>query len=152
MFYRNVLIAGAVVFVGLQFFGPARTNPATAPDHAITAKVTVPPDVDAMLTRACRNCHSNETRWPAYSYVAPISWLVIGDVKEGREHLNLSEWTYTPEEGADVLDKMCREAKRGKMPLRTYTLIHWSARLSPTDVSRLCTWSDEAATTLMSAH
>jgi hypothetical protein len=149
---KVVLAAGLCFVVGLQFVGPARTNPASPPAHAITAQMPVPADVDAMLTRACRNCHSNETSWPAYSYIAPFSWLVINHVNQGREHLNLSEWAYTPEEGADVLDKICREAKRGKMPLRSYTLIHWSARLSPTDVTRLCAWSDEAATNLMSAH
>lgn len=152
MSLKVVLVAGLCVFLGLQFVGPARTNPASPPARAMTAQISVPADIDALLTRACRNCHSNDTRWPVYSYVAPAAWLVIRDVNQGRDHLNLSEWTYTPEEGADVLDKMCREAKRGKMPLRTYTLIHWSARLAPTDVTRLCAWSDEAATALMSAH
>lgn len=152
MLLKVALVAGLCFFVGLQFVGPSRTNPVSPPARALTAQLAVPADVDALLTRACRNCHSNETRWPFYSYIAPISWLVIRDVNEGRDHMNFSDWSYTPEEGVDVLDKICREAKRGKMPLRTYTLIHWSAKLSPTDVSRLCTWSDEAAGILMSAH
>lgn len=152
MVLKGFLFLGLVIFAGLQFVGPARTNPPSAPDRALTAKVSVPADVDALLTRACRNCHSNETHWPAYSYVAPFSWLVISHVNEGRGHLNLSDWDYSPEEGADLLDEICTQVKRGRMPLKSYTLIHWRARLSADDVSRLCSWSNDAATRLMAAH
>jgi hypothetical protein len=149
---KAILSTGLVIFAGLQFMGPERTNPPSVPERAITAQVEVPADVDSLLTRSCRNCHSNETQWPLYSYVAPISWLVIHDVNEGRSHMNLSDWNHSPEEAADLLDAMCKQVTKGKMPLRNYAMIHRSARLASPEVSRLCTWSNDASARLMAAH
>jgi hypothetical protein len=146
---KRALIVFGVAFVAVQFVGPGRTNPATDPAKTLRRKAPIPAQVDAILTRSCRNCHSNETAWPWYAYVAPMSWGVIGHVNEGREHLNLSNWTHTAEEGADLLDSMCREARRGKMPLPSYTWIHRSARLSDADKKQLCRWTSDAADALM---
>ena len=146
---RALMVFGAA-FVVVQFVGPARTNPVTDPAKTLKHKAPIPPAVDAILTRSCRNCHSNETVWPWYSYVAPASWAVVRDVNEGREHLNLSHWTHTSEEGADLLDTMCREARRGTMPIRSYTWIHRSAVLSDADKKLLCRWTADTADALMS--
>jgi hypothetical protein len=147
---KRALIVFGATFVVAQFVGPARTNPVTDPAKTLHHKAPIPAPVDAILARSCRNCHSNETRWPWYSYVAPVSWAVVRDVNEGRAHLNLSEWTHTSEEGADLLDTMCREARRGTMPIRSYTWIHRSAVLSDADKKLLCRWTADAADALMS--
>jgi len=100
------------------------------------------PQVAAILDRSCQDCHSNKTRWPWYSHVAPVSWLVADDVKNGREHLNLSEWgRYDNSEASTQLRNMCREARAGVMPLDAYTLIHRLAKLSEDDVKVLCDWT-----------
>jgi hypothetical protein len=144
-FLKRLLLFALVVLLVLQFVGPARTNPASDPANSLATKVTIPPDVNALLTRACRDCHSNATRWPWYAYVAPVSWLVISDVNHGREHYNLSNWTETSEEGADLLDEMCQEVKEGKMPLPRYLLMHSEAKLTDADRKLLCDWSNAAA-------
>jgi hypothetical protein len=132
----------ALVGVGLQFVGPARTNPDTVPATRLEGTTKVPPQVASTLRRACYDCHSNETTWPWYSRVAPPAWLVIHDVNEGRGALNFSRWgEYNPFDRADVLEKMCKEAKAGKMPLRPYLMMHSEARLSAQDVSALCAWT-----------
>jgi hypothetical protein len=146
---RTLLVAGAVLVVA-QFVGPRRTNPVTDPAKTLARKTSIPPDVDAILTRSCRNCHSNETRWPMYSYVAPVSWSVVGHVNHGREAMNLSEWTYTADEGADLLDGVCRQVRRGAMPIPSYTWIHRDAKLSDADKKVLCRWSADAADALAS--
>ena len=147
---RALVVFGAALVV-VQFVGPARTNPVTDPAKALQRKAPIPPEVGAILTRSCRNCHSNETVWPWYSYVAPVSWAVIRDVNEGREHLNLSDWSHTSEEGAALLDTMCRAARRGTMPIKSYTWIHRSAVLSDADKKALCRWTADTADALMSA-
>jgi hypothetical protein len=149
---RGLLAMGVVVLAGIQFFGPARTNPATAPAQAVSAKMPVPENVHAVLKRSCWDCHSNETQWPWYSHVAPMSWAVVGDVNEGRDHLNFSNWRYTSEEGADLLDKVCKQIKKGKMPLPSYTWIHRSAKLSDTEIKLLCTWANDSADRLVASH
>ena len=86
-----LLAAGALVV--MQFFRPERANPSTDASASFEAVAKPSPEVVASLKRACYDCHSNQTVWPWYSNVAPVSWLIANDVKEGRAHLNFSEWT-----------------------------------------------------------
>ena len=117
------------LFVGLQFVPYAR-------DHASPPKRVEPnwdsPETRETFFRVCRDCHSNETSWPWYAYVAPVSWLVRYDVDEGRSHFNVSDWGRDPQHG-DEAAKMVRE---GKMPLWFYLPLHPEARLSPEERSR----------------
>jgi len=80
-----------------------------------------------LTARACYDCHSNEVRWPWYSNVAPVSWLVQKDVDEGRATLNFSEWGRGEQEAEDSAEKV----QNGEMPPRSYLLLHPSAKLSP---------------------
>lgn len=134
-----------LVFLAIQAFRPPRENPPNVPSQAVAAHVAIPPDVEATLRRACYDCHSNETRWPWYSGVAPISWFVIGHVNDGRRRLNFDDWTaHSPRVTAPPLDRVCREVSSGDMPLSTYLLLHHDAELSPDDVARLCAWGSRA--------
>jgi len=83
---RSLLIVCCVIFLLFQFVPVDRSNP------PVVADLQAPVDVKSVLQRSCYDCHSNEVKWPWYSYVAPVSWLVAHDVKEGREELNFSEW------------------------------------------------------------
>ncbi len=118
------------VLVGIQFipYGHDRTNP----------PVIVEPQWDSPITRelarrACFDCHSNETVWPAYARVAPASWLARHDVTEGREFLNFSEWNRPYEEAGEAPE----EIREGEMPPLPYLLMHGSARLSDAEQDAL---------------
>jgi hypothetical protein len=140
---RLVALLILVGFIGIQFVPVHRTNPPFDSTQTVEHLAAVPPDVKAIFDRSCRDCHSNETRWPAYGYVAPMSWMLVRDVEEGREHLNLSEWGgYDTDSQRDVLVEVCRQVRRGNMPLKRYTLIHSSAKLKATDVETLCNWTN----------
>jgi hypothetical protein len=149
---KGILVVVSIVFVGLQFVGPARINPPVDAAQTLHAKLPIPQEVRGVLDRSCWNCHSNETRWPWYSYVAPMSWMVIGHVEDGRAQLNFTSWTYSPEEGADLMDSVCTQVKRRRMPLREYTWMHWGAKLSEDEVKRLCSWAGDTADQLMASH
>ncbi|PYM86499.1 MAG: cytochrome C [Candidatus Rokuibacteriota bacterium] len=82
-----------------------------------------------LAVRACYDCHSNETAWPWYSYVAPMSWLIRKDIDEGRGDLNFSEWNRAQPEA----EKTAEVVQKGEMPPRYYVLLHSDARLSPAD-------------------
>jgi hypothetical protein len=130
------LLAGSVL---IQFVRPPRTNPAVNPADTLHAHLRLTPDVANVLNRACRDCHSNETRWPWYSNVAPVSWWVIDHVNHGRSHFNYSEWSrYDRDESARLLKESCRMARNGMMPLRDYTRMHRDATLTPRDIDALC--------------
>jgi hypothetical protein len=139
---RISLALSAVAFTAVQIVRPARTNTLSNPAELLTAHMNVPDDVAAILDRSCRDCHSNDTRWPWYSHVAPVSWFVIDHVNHGRTHLNISEWgRYDRPRQAELLKNSCELARKRGMPMPSYLLMHRTARLSPADVETLCAWA-----------
>jgi hypothetical protein len=147
-------IAGSIaaVFVLLQFTNPARTNPPAPPGGDISATNPPPPQIAALLHAACYDCHSDETKWPWYGHVAPVSWLVVGDVNDGRERLNFSDWPHAlPERAAKRLEQMSEELDYKEMPPKKYTLIHAGARLTDSQRQELIHWADQEAEKLKAA-
>lgn len=145
-FSKWTVVILAIAFVAAQFIRPAKTNPTFASTQTIENVVNVPPDIHATLMRACGDCHSDQTQWPWYSNVAPMSWMVIDHVDSGRSHINLSTWVHPGKEPQDSIDRlkaMCREVQSGGMPLTSYLLIHWNSKLSADDVKNICAWSNE---------
>lgn len=136
------LVVLLVIFAAIQLVRPDRSNPASDPAKAMAAHVAVPPHVASILDRSCRDCHSHQTTWPWYSWVAPASWLVAHDVEEGREHLNFSTWS---DLGAldqrKMLEDMCKEVRKGGMPIKAYLIVHRHAALAPSEVEALCGWT-----------
>ena len=137
---------GLLVVLGVSQLVPIdRSNPPSDPGRDITARLSPPPPVAAAFERSCRDCHSYQTRWPWYSRVAPISWVVAEDVKDGRRNLNFSEWAaYDQSRAAAKLQDICDEVTSGDMPDFKYTLIHRQAVLSPQEVSAICDWAKTA--------
>lgn len=139
---RWIVVVLVCLFVAAQFSRPARTNPAADQSQALQAHTQVSPPVAAILDRSCGDCHSNKTRWPWYSNVAPVSWFVIDHVDHGRSHLNFSEWgRFNQREAGDMLGQICKEVKSGNMPLSSYTPLHPGSKLSVDDVKTLCDWT-----------
>lgn len=139
---RWLFLIGLSLFAIAQFIRPARTNPTTDQQQALESRLQVDPKVEAILERSCADCHSNHTRWPWYSNVAPVSWFVIGHVNDGRRDLNLSEWgKYDQRRQSQRLDQMCGLAKAGVMPLSSYTPLHPGSKLTEADVKILCDWA-----------
>jgi heme-binding protein len=134
-----ILLIIVIVFVVIQVVRPNLTNPPVDPQHRIQ---NVPPDVQAILRRSCYDCHSSETRWPWYSQVVPVSWLLKHDVDEGRQELSFSEFaTYSPKKSARTMKAICDEVKSGDMPLWQYRPLHPDAKLSDADRQALCAWA-----------
>jgi hypothetical protein len=108
---RWAMVAVACLFVIAQFIRPAKTNPSADPSLAIESHVQVDPKVSSILDRSCADCHSNKTRWPWYTNVAPVSWFVIDHVNDGRKELNLSEFgKYDRRRQLNKLKQICSSA------------------------------------------
>lgn len=132
----------AIIFAGLQFIRPARTNPPVDDGRTIQSHTRITPEVARILDRSCNDCHSNQTRWPWYSNVAPVSWFVINHVNVGRREMNLSDWArYDTEHQKGLLKDICKEVTGGQMPLSSYLRLHQEAKLSSEDVRTLCDWA-----------
>src|SRR5262245_24151983 len=139
---RAVLFVFLVLFIGPQFVRPDRTNPPSPAGGSLMSKMT--PQVAAIVDRACRDCHTNDTRWPWYTSVTPTNWLIANHVQHGREHVNFSTWAaYDEDEQDKFLGGICSLPKRGRMPLPSYLFIHGEAKLSDADVAALCAWSEK---------
>jgi len=131
----RVAVGGLVLLAAIQLVPVARENPPVESD------VPAPPEVKASLRRACYDCHSHETVWPLQAYVAPASWLVAHDVKEGREELNFSRWPAAGGVPPKAARKIGEAVSEGEMPPWLYRLAHPSARLSAADRAALAAWS-----------
>jgi hypothetical protein len=147
-----IFAALVAVFALMQLANPPRTNPPVAPGHDIMATNAPPPEIATLLHTACYNCHSHETKWPWYSHVAPVSWLVANDVNRGRERLNFSDWPRAlPERAAKRLERISEELDYKDMPPAKYTLLHPEARLTAVQRKLLIDWADQEAARLKSA-
>ena len=151
---RWLKLAGLLIVVFLiaaQFVPVDRSNPPIDPGKSIYATGIAPDEIHTILQRSCKDCHSNQTSWPWYSHVAPVSWLIASDVHHGRRELNLSEWgSYAEKRKGNKLDAICEQVRRGDMPDSKYTLIHAGARLSDAERATICKWTEEASKTLSS--
>jgi hypothetical protein len=140
--FRWTAISFAVLFIGLQLVRPAKTNPAIDEARRLEQHIQMSAEVKATLKRACYDCHSNETIWPWYSQVAPVSWFVIDHVNHGRSHLNFSDWSRLDrQEQAKMLEGIQETVEGGQMPLASYLLAHSEAKLSPEDKRLIGGWA-----------
>jgi Haem-binding domain len=94
------------------------------------------PQTRLLVKRACFDCHSNETVWPWYSYVAPVSWLVYRDTMEGRSRLNFSDWNRGFQPGSGEMTRIIQE---GEMPPAIYLPLHKDAQLTAAEKQQLIT-------------
>ena len=139
---KVLAIAVALLFVGVQFVRPEKINRPVDPARTIEARTQIPAEVASILSRSCNDCHTQQTRWPWYSQIAPASWFLADHVRDGRRNLNFSDWArYSRRDADSLLGLICREVKGGTMPMESYTLIHRDAKLSAQDVRTLCDWS-----------
>jgi len=133
---RVAAVALPAALAVIQLVPVDRSNP------PVTGEVDAPQPVMEVLRRACYDCHSHETRWPWYAYVAPVSWLVAHDVEEARRHVDLSAWdAYPPLQRAEKSRRCWEEVREGEMPLPIYLAAHPDARLTDRDRETLRAWS-----------
>ena len=144
--FRRALLGGGILLAGLQFVPVDRTNP------PVESEVPAPANVKAALRRACYDCHSNETVWPWYSRVAPVSFLIAHDVKSGREELNYSAWNrMAAREQGKKLKESWETVAEGEMPPWYYLPMHRNAVLSTEDRAALQAWAMGGTSTTASS-
>jgi hypothetical protein len=133
----------AVCAAGLSLVHPwGNLRKDSAKPGAILGGGQVSGEVRNLLELKCGDCHSNNTRWPLYSRVAPASWFIEHDVAQGREHLNFSSWEqYGVDARVDLLSKVVSQLRQEKMPLKGYIVLHPEARLSPAERKLIVDWS-----------
>jgi len=138
-----------IIFVIIQFFPSGRPEVIKDNPQDLLKNNSVPEDIAAMLKTSCYDCHSNEPVYPWYAYVAPVSWLVSRDIREGKKELNFSEWQGLKKiKKAEKLDSMSEEIDGETMPMPIYLVTHRKAKLTPEQKRKLIGWTEDFADSL----
>ncbi|MBI5402040.1 MAG: heme-binding domain-containing protein [Ignavibacteriae bacterium] len=138
--YSFVLLILFIIL--LQFVKPDTGNPPEDKDKFITEHIKIPYNVYLKLEAACFDCHSNRTKWPWYSKISPVVYLIDHDVKEGRRELNFSEWgNYDRKKMIKKLDEIEKEVGEGEMPPGIYKPLHPEAKLTDSDRKIISDWA-----------
>ena len=146
---KILLLILVLLFVVIQFIDAKRPDVVTENENDLIYNNQIPGPVADILRTSCYDCHSNETKYPWYSYVAPVSWLVAKDIREGREELNFSEWeSLSKMDKAKHLDNIIDEVMDEEMPMSIYTIIHTNARLNGEERKMLTDWAENYADSL----
>ena len=147
LYALSIATSVPILLVIAGFAGAPPGNPALVPGHSIGSVTAVPPRIHDLLSRACYNCHTNETKWPWYASLPVAYQLVRKDVEAGRAAMNLSEWTTgagrTPGLGVGMLTAACAAVEQHLMPKPNYLYLHPEARLTPEEVKSFCAWTRE---------
>jgi hypothetical protein len=125
-----------------QAVRPFSNHGAVAGPNHISAKAPVPADVENILQRACYDCHSNATTYPWYANLQPVGWWLERHVRDGKRHLNFSEFaSYSAKRATRKLEETVDLVRKHQMPLDSYTWMHHDARLSDAEIKTLADWA-----------
>ncbi len=138
---KIVVYALAGFLVIAQLFRIDKTNPAVDASVDYLATVEVPAEVSQLLKASCYDCHSDETAYPWYTNIAPVSWWIKKHINDGRKHLNFSVWgTYTAKRKAHKMEECYEMVEEGEMPMASYTWMHGDAALDDDQKALLVDW------------
>ena len=150
---RGIKWAGLGLAEGLvliQFFQPEKNMIPVDPAQDLLMVAEVPKHLAELIKNSCYDCHSNQTVYPWYSRISPVSWYLRKHITKGKEDLNASEYgSLDKADKIELLVDLCEVVEAGTMPLISFTLIHKEAKLSQEDIEALCIWSEEEALKVM---
>jgi cytochrome c len=134
------LFAASIALSTIHPLGNPRTS--AQPGAPVLEGTEVPERVRTALEAKCGDCHSQNTRYPLYSHLAPLTWMIDCEVREGRASLDMSQWqVYNIEDRINALTRVASEVHTGQMPPRTYVSLHPHARLSPEEQKLIYDWA-----------
>lgn len=139
---KRLLLIILVLFILIQFI-KIEKNDSKNELNAISTVMEIPVEVNKIIQTSCLDCHSNSTKYPWYSKIAPASWFLAQHIKEGKEHLNFSEWTtYNKDQKEHIIKDLKEVLNEREMPLKNYLLIHKDAKLTENQYQILYDWAN----------
>lgn len=151
--FKKILVFLLIALVAIQFFRPKKNQQEGIPTSHIATKYAVPEDVASILSKACNDCHTNNTKYPWYSNVQPVAWWLDNHVQDGKKHLNFSEYTNKrPRYMYHKMEEVIEMVKEGEMPLASYTWIHKDAILTEAEKTKLYDWANAVMDTLKTQY
>lgn len=138
---KKILIGLLLLIVVMQLLQPTKNVAEGISENDITKAYSVPTEVHEVLTKKCYDCHSHNTHYPWYVYVQPIGWWMASHIKEGKEHLNFSEFkTYSEKKSLNKLEELSEAVTDGWMPLESYVWLHQDAKVTSDETKAINDW------------
>ena len=142
--FKIIAVVLLVAFVGIQFIPTNRNHSEEVPPSDFMLVKNVPTEVKSILMISCYDCHSNNTHYPWYQKVQPVSWYLEGHIEDGKEELNFSDFgSYSDRMQKAKMRSIISQVEDGKMPLPSYTLLHPEAELTAEEKQLLVKWIEE---------
>ncbi len=146
---KKILLVILVALIAIQFIQPARNQGGQVLVTDIAMAYKVPDTVQTILKLACYDCHSNNTKYPWYTYVQPVGWVLANHIRDGKEELNFSEFgSYSNRRQQSKLKSIQSQVRDGDMPLYSYTLLHKKARLTDEQKQFIIDWAQKTKDSL----
>ena len=140
---KKILLVLLIILIIMQFIRPQKNIHAGTEPADISTLYPIPGNVDSILSIACKDCHTNNTRYPWYNNFQPVTWFLDNHVKKGKRSFNLNEFaTYPVARQYDKIQEIKKQIDKGDMPLSSYTLIHRDAILSDAEKKAVISWSE----------
>ena len=138
-----------IAFVGIQFIPTSRNQSKEVLETDFTKTFDMPSNIQNLFKNSCYDCHSNNTHYPWYNKIQPVSWFLENHIKDAKSELNLSEFgTYSTRRQKSKLKSIVNQVKDNEMPLLSYRLIHSDAKLSESDKKILISWVNKVIDSL----
>jgi len=142
---KKIGLAILGVLIISQFFRIDKTNPPVIESQDFLTVTKAPEQISMMIKNACYDCHSNETEYPWYTNITPVNFWIKGHIKGARENVNYSEWgTYSDKKKAHKIEETIEVIEEGRMPAKSFVLMHSEAKLSDQDFEVLISWLKQA--------
>lgn len=150
---KKILVALLVILIIIQFIRPTKNVSAEMSPNDIEKHYAVPENVRAILSKACRDCHSNNTVYPWYNNIQPVAWWLNGHIQDGKRHFNLSEFAAYPPKRADhKLEELVESQTDHWMPLESYKKLHKEAILTQAESREVIDWANGLRKEIQTAH
>lgn len=144
---KKILLALLAIFIAMQFYRPEKNVDESEHTSIFLADTDPSPQVRAILKETCYDCHSNNTIYPWYNHIAPVSYWLADHIEHAQGHLNFSEWdNYTAKKKDHKLEEVIEMIEEGEMPLKEYTWTHEAARLTDAQRQEVIDWAKSTRT------
>ena len=139
---KKILLLLLAAFIIIQAFRPAKNNSGDK-SKDISLSYPFPDSVATIFNKACNDCHSNNTNYPIYAEIQPVTWWLNDHIQDGKKHFNLNEFGgYRIAKQYHKMEECIEQLKSGEMPLESYTVIHKEARLTDAERQLVIKWSE----------
>lgn len=141
---KKIAVFLLLIFVIAQFFGPEKNEGDLSSLVAFVEETKPPEEVHKILKSTCFDCHSEDTKYPWYNNITPVNYWLAEHVKDGKKHLNFSEWaSYSLKRKEHKIHELHEEVAEREMPLNSYTWAHAEANLTNEQIKEMVDWAKE---------